>query len=311
MMRKKYSIIFKIAILAILLAAVAFLFKDSSDTQRPTPYDVAMPTPKKFAELKKWIAADADFVAVVDFHRLAKTPLSRFLEERLLSRGDKTIVDAVFGPNNAIGMAALAVNFGKDQGPLSAIVTIQAELKEPDFIDKIRQELANENVKLSSELVEGVFVYWEEESEDPFAMALPGPHHLLIGSKSAIVSLLERPPEGSGHLPLPEPDSPFFGALRTSERMKRLFPRQIASVQFAQFASDDAMQLHIGVECADEDQANDLRMFLSGMKALYALQGDGNEVLQNAIDTVVIRGEGNVVQIDAPLEQLPSLFSKQ
>lgn len=311
MKRKKLAV--KIAVLAAILVAVAILLRLSGDTLRFIAYNPALSTAKKFEMLKNWLPENADLIAISDTHRLAAMPsLKNFLEEGLFKGSDTAIrtIRSLLGPQATIGMIAMSAILADTAAPISFFVIVQGDFREVGFVDAIKQELAKENIQLVSQEVGGTSIYSQEGSEAPFAFAIPDRNHLIVGTKIAMQQLFEKPPAKERVFPFVTIDSPFFGFLKATDRIKKVLPPQFASLELANFWADDQRWLHISIECSDIEQAQNLRMFLSGMKALYMLQGESNKALTDALGSIVIGSEGNVVRVDAPLEQVPAMFSK-
>lgn len=303
----------KITLLAAVLAAVAILIRISGDTFRIAPYDPSLATPKKLAMLKNWLPDGADFIAISDIHRLATMPaLKGFLEEGLFKGDDTAIktIHSLLDSQTKIGMIAMSAVIGDAGLPISFFVIVQGDFREINFVEVIKQELEKESVPLVSQVTGGVSVYSQEGSETPFAFAIPDRNHLIVGTKIAMQQLFEKPPAKDKTFSFVTTDSPFFGYLKSSDRIKNVMPPQFASLELANFWADEQRRLHISIECSDVEQAQNLRMFLSGMKALYMLQGESNQSLIAALGSISISGEQNKVLVDAPLEQLPNMLSK-
>jgi hypothetical protein len=307
-MKTKFIFLLKILIMIAVLCGVAFLIQDSSDTQRSLPYDPRASTTKKFGLLQKWIPSNVDIVIVADLYRLKAIAPVDSLFQYVIEKGvSKTMLSSALGSINSIGMIVFCATL--DEGNPSVIVIVQSDFQEPEFLETIRTELEKEKTTLLSEIVNRVPLYWQEGSDLSVAISFPDPRHLLIGTKDFLIKLLHRTIDDNQRLSLPEPDAPLFGTIRSSNRIKKILPQQIASVEQAQFSSDDSGKLHIVVTCTDNKQAENLKMFLAGMKALYALQQEGNTPFLTALDAMAIGGEDRFVRIDTPIKQLPALFS--
>lgn len=301
------NIAIKMAILVAILGMVAILLRTSSDTQRDEIYNAAMPTAQKYAMLKKWLSPDSDLIVVADTHRLAAIPaLKDFIEEGLFKGSDTAIkaIRSLIGPETRIGMLSLNANV-KEAAPTMYVI-VQGDFREKEFADKVKEDLARENISLVSTEVGSYRLYSQGAETSTFAFAIPVRDHLIVGMKAQMETLLQQ--KETFEPPFPTTDSPFFGFLRSSERIKRVLPPQFASLELAKFSADDQQWLHITVECTDQVQADNLKMFLSGMKALYMLQTGSNKLVYDSLASVIIGGDGNTVRIDTPLAGLPSMF---
>jgi hypothetical protein len=298
----------KIIILVAILGIVAILLRTSSDTQRDEVYNAAMPTAQKYAMLKKWLAPDSDLVIVADTYRLAAIPaLKSFLEEGLFMGSDTAIkaIRSLIGPETRIGMLSLNANV-KEAAPTMYVI-VQGDFREGEFVGKVKEDLSRENMDLVSKDVGPYHLYSQGGETSTFAFAIPGRNHLLVGMKTQLEALLQQ--KETVEPPFPTTDSPFFGFLRSSERIKRVLPPQFSSLELAKFSADEQQWLHVTVECTDQVQADNLKMFLSGMKALYMLQNESNRSIYDSLGSAIIGGDGNTVRIDTPLAGLPSMLS--
>lgn len=310
-MKIKKSLVITIAIVVAVLAAAAVLFKTKGDIFRFARYDPAMETSRKLAMIEGWLPENADFTVVADVHRLAAMPeLKGFLEEGLF-KGDDTAIKTIrslLGPQAKIGMIAMSAILGDTGIPISFFVIVQGDFKEINFVESIKKELASESVTLVSKPVGAVSLYSQEGDQALFAFSVPDRNHLIVGTKDSMEQLLLQKPVKEKALPFVSIDSPFFGYLKSSERIKKILPPQFQSLALAKFWADDQRLLHLSIECADTEQAGGLKMFLLGMKALYMLQGEANKPLVDALGTVLIGGEENVVRVDVPLQNIPAIF---
>ena len=307
-MKTKILFFLKLFILIAVFCTAALLIRDSNDTQRALPYDPSTSTAKKFSLLQKWIPGNADIVIVADLYRLKTiAPLDRLFEYALKNGGGQTMLSPALESINTIGMIVLCATL--DEGGPSVIVLVQSDFREPEFLEIVRKELEKEKTTLLSGVVAGIPFYWQDGEDLSVAIAFPDPRHLLIGTNDFLAKLLSHTIDYEQRLSLPETDTPLFGVVRSSTRIKKILPPQIASVELVQFSSDDAGKLHIVATCTDNKQADNLRLFLAGMKALYALQQEGNMPFVTALNAMAIRGENRFVLIDVPMEQLPVLFS--
>jgi hypothetical protein len=309
----KKTVWLKITLLVAALAVVAILLRLSSDTLHLLRYDPSLSTPQKFAMLNKWLPENVDLIAISDTHRLAAIPqLKNFLEDGLF-KGDDTAIKTIrslLGPQTKIGMIAMSAVLGDTGMPISFFVIVQGDFREVNFVDVIKQELEKENVSLASQAIGGVAIYSQGGSEAPFAFAIPDRNHLIVGTKISMQQLFEKPSSKDRTFPFVTVDSPFFGFLKSSDRIKKVLPPQFVPLELANFWADDQRWLHISIDCSDIEQAQNLRMFLSGMKALYMLQGESNQAMLEALGTVLIGGDQNKVLVDAPLEGLPAIFAE-
>ena len=305
-MKTKKTLI-KIIILVAILGIVAILLKTSSDTQREEVYRASIPTAQKYAMLKRWLAPDSDLIVIADTYRLATIPtLKGFLEEGLLKGSDTAVkaIRSLLGPETTIGMISLNATI-KESAP-SIYVIVQGDFREKVFVDKVKEDLARENLNLASGDVGPYHLYFQAGEASPFAFVIPDRNHLIVGLKSQMEALLQQ--KESFEPPFPTTDSPFFGFLRSSDRIRRILPPQFSSLELAKFFADESQWLHVTVECTDQVQADNLKMFLSGMKALYMLQSESNKLAYDSLGSIIIGGDGNVARIDMPLAGLPVLF---
>jgi hypothetical protein len=250
------------------------------------------------------------FITVADISRLASTPvLKGFFEQSLFKGEDSTVrtIGSLLTAEDAVSMLALGVNFGAESEPPLLYVILQGDFGRLSFLKSIKRELKKQNMTLSSALVEDMAIYWQEDSADPFAFALPDSQHLIVSTKSSLVKLLEQA-ELKKEFPFSTVDSPLFGILKPSERIIKVLPPQVASLKLATFSTDDQGQVHIVAELLDVEQARNLEAFLLGMKALYLLQMDKQKVSQEILETVNIGSVDNFVLVDAPLEELLGLI---
>ena len=310
-MKINKSIVLKITVIVALLAAVAVLLRLSSDTLRLAPYNPATATPKKYEMLKRWLPTGADFIAISDTYRLASIPeLKNFLEEGLFKGSDTAIkaINSLLNSQTKIGMIAMCATLGDTGVPVSFFVIVQGDFREGKFVEYIKGELAKENLLLSSQESGKIAIYSQEGAEALFAFAIPDRNHLIVGTKAEMTAFFEKPSVAEKLFPFFTTDSPFFGFLKASDRIRKVLPPQFSSLELAKFWADDNKWLHALIDCSDIEQAQNFRMFLSGMKALYMLQSESNKMSVDALAGIAIGGEGATVQIDAPLEQLPNIF---
>lgn len=299
----------KIAVLVGVLAAAAFLIHDSTHTQRGGTYDVSWTTAQKYSMLKEWLPWGADFIAVADVNRLSSIPkLNDFLEKHLFSGNEAGL--NMIGPllaSNKIGMMAVGLNLNTVGIDPFFVVVVQGDFKSLDLIDSIKEELTKEKVSLVSKKVRGTKIYWQKDSKDPFAFAMPNNHHMLVGTTESLEHIIKSPKSQES---LESTNSPLFGILIFSGRIRKILPSQIAHPESARFAADDNGRLRIYIACPDALEANNLKLFFAGMKALYMLQGEEKEDLMKALEQVSIEVEGSGIHVDMPLNQLPVIFSK-
>ena len=310
-MKIKKSAVIIIAAVVVVVAAAAVLLRTTGYIPGFGAYDPAAPTVKKLAKLEGYLPENADLVIVADIYRLSAMPLLKsFLEEGLFKGEDTAIktIRSLLGPETKIGMIAMSAVLGDPASPISFLVIVQGDFRETSFVETVKKELALENVSLVSRTVGGVSLYSQEGENAPFAFAVPNRNHLVVGTKESMEQLFLQKPAKTTTFTFQSPESPFFGYLKSSERIRKVLPPQFASLAMANFWADELKVLHVSVECADADQAGSLKMFLLGMKALYMLQGESNKALVDALGSIAVGGEENLVRIDVPLEQLPSIF---
>lgn len=303
------STLLKIIILVGVLAVAAFLIHDSTHTQRAGAYDVSWTTAQKYSLLKEWLPEGVDFTAAADITRLSSIPkLDDFLEKHIFKGNEAGI--RMISPllaSNKIGMIAVSLNLSSSSAAPFFVVVVQGDFSKLDLVDFIKEELTKEKASLVSKKFRGIKIYWQKGSKEPFAFAMPNKNHLLVGTHNSLEHVIKSP---KSKVPLQSIDSPLFGMLRFSGRIRKVLPAQIAHPELARFAADDHGLLRTYVECPDVSEANNLKLFLAGMKALYMLQGEENEGLLSALEKISIDVEGSGVHINIPLNQLPEIFPK-
>jgi hypothetical protein len=310
-MKIKKSVVIIVAALVVVVAAAVVLLHTAGYIPGFGAYDPAAPTAKKLAKIESYLPENADLVIVADIYRLSTMPtLKSFLEEGLFKGEDTAIktIRSLLGPETKIGMIAMSAVLGDSSSPISFLVVVQGDFRETHFVEEIKKELAAENAALASQTVGGVSLYSQEGENSPFAFAVPDRNHLVVGTKESMEHVFLQKPANGKTFPFESTESPFFGYLKSCERIRKILPPQFASLAMANFWADERKVLHISVECADAEQAGSLKMFLLGMKALYMLQGESNKALVDALGNIAIGGDENVVRIDAPLEDLPAIF---
>jgi hypothetical protein len=311
-MKLTKSLIFKILLLAAVIIAAAFLIRDSSHMYSGRTYDVEMSTIEKYSMLKKWLDNSADFTAVADINRLKTKPaLLKFFEDNLLAAegGDIAAINSLFRPGTPIGMLSINLNLeGAGSLPFFSII-VQGDFKKMDLLKSITDDMSGQGASLVSKKINGVKVYWQEKSDAPFAFALPDNNHLVAGTMSSLEHIFEKP-GAQPDFPFQNKDSALFGMLRASPRIRRALPPHFASLEYAVFSADDQDVLHISIECQDPNQASDLELFLSGMKAIYMIQAEENSRPLSALESIAIGKDGGLVRVDIPIDQIPEILSK-
>lgn len=301
----KKSTLLKYTLLAAVFVVIAFL---SYRFREHFIYSNTFPTANKFAMLKNWISDDSDLIVIADIYRLTSIPAAAIFLRGDIFGVENAVVKAagpLFSSGNVIGMMAMNADFGDETGLPQLVVVIQGDFTKRNFLGLIKEELDKENISLSSEKSGETTIYWQGEGEEPFAFAMPDKYHLIVGTKGSVKSLIDENLAGrTKEFPFLKVNSPFFGALRSSDRIKRFLPPQVASLEVAKFATDDKGIIRVSMELPDDNQAENLKVFLQGMKALYLLQKEGENITEDIIDSINIGGEGDMVNLALPLENL-------
>lgn len=306
------SLIFKILLLAGIIIAAAFMLRDSSHIYKGGAYDVEMPTSRKYNMLKEWLVDGADFTAIADIARLKTAPaLLSFFENNLLTGKDKdvTVIKSILGSKTPVGMLAINLNLeGPGSWPFFLIIA-QGDFEKMNLLKSIKQEMSEQRASLASKKIRGIKVYWQGKSNEPFAFALPDNNHLVVGTLSSLEHVFQKPNVEPDY-PFENADSPLFGMLRASSRIRKVLPPHFASLEYAVFSTDDNGIMHISIQCEDPAQATDLGLFLSGMKAIYMLQAEENSKLLAAFESISIANEEGSIKITVPIGQIPEILSK-
>ncbi|PIU56473.1 MAG: hypothetical protein COS89_05955 [Deltaproteobacteria bacterium CG07_land_8_20_14_0_80_38_7] len=312
MNKSRKNILLKGSILLGVLVVFAFLLYQSSDTQRVKALNLNSPTSNKFEMVKKWIPDNTDFLVVSDIVRLKNIPsLMNFFEQSLFKGTDTTIeaISELLGKKSILSMLVMSANFKEDGSSFLFNVIAQGDFHKNNFISYIKDELSKKKISLLSEDIVGVKVYYQkdETNDDPFAFALPDGIHLIVGTKKSLNELLNT---GRGTLPVTSANFAFFGYLRSSPVINKILPPQIAMFEMANFYSDDNAIIHFTVMLPDSVQANNLQVFLQGMKALYILQAEGNKALIESMDSILVTVNDRQAFVDAPFELLLKITAR-
>ncbi len=312
MNKSRKNILLKGSILLGVLVVFVFLLYQSSDTQRVKALNLNSPTSNKFEMVKKWIPDNTDFLVVSDIVRLKNIPsLMNFFEQSLFKGTDTTIeaISELLGKKSILSMLVMSANFKEDGSSFLFNVIAQGDFHKNNFISYIKDELSKKKISLLSEDIVGVKVYYQkdETNDDPFAFALPDGIHLIVGTKKSLNELLNT---GRGTLPVTSANFAFFGYLRSSPVINKILPPQIAMFEMANFYSDDNAIIHFTVMLPDSVQANNLQVFLQGMKALYILQAEGNKALIESMDSILVTVNDRQAFVDAPFELLLKITAR-
>lgn len=297
-MKRRTETIVKIAVLALILAGVAVLIRGASDKFRWPAYDAGAPTAEKFARLSRWIPRDSEFYIAADIPRL-------FEDERLRSKLSEwssgaggvasELADGLVFRSDAVGMLMLVGNLGRGAGDPHVAVLAQGTFDRDEIISKVRTILAEGHAGLVSENIGGRALFAEGDVRDPFGFIILDGNHIAVGERDSLVALFR---EGvPSRRPAKAPDALVFGRASLGPRLQALFPRGISVPSSIDFASDEALTINARIPCGGEKKAQDLSMFLEGIRSLLLLQEEHNVALTRLLGAIVIEGKDSLAGI--------------
>lgn len=309
-MKRVLKIVLKVTIIVAIIVILAFLIQDSSHVLRGPSYDASAPTSKKFSMIKRWIPTGSELVAVVDPQRLFSEPGSRAKLMRRLDRSGSLwgldlglIRNLVAQPGN---LGLIAVSLKLEDRPIGLAV-VQGNLNKADIVNGVKSIMKDEGEELVLEQLDKISLYSESISEDAFAFAFPDRHHMIIGPKQNVRSLLlqdvsDTQPEVD--LASPQTDTPLFGRILITHRVERFLPPQLGGINRARFSSTGGFVVDVEIPCASVRQAEDLTIFTEGWRLSYLLTGNGESKLESLLKGIRITQNANMVMVSLPLGEL-------
>lgn len=316
MISRVAKILLKMFVMAAVLFPLALLLKDSGHQMKGGGYDPAAPTAAKFRRIEKWLPRDAELIIVVDMSRLAGRPdiaariAALVLRANVIDGFDGGIVGPVLANPQGIGMAAGALCLGGASDAPYAMAVIQGALDRSAMVGRVQTQLAAENARLVTEEAEGTRIYFETPSDAPFAFAFPDAHHLIAGPKEAVVRLLmsEKTPSAGdlrAHWPAPRDDGMLFGRLAFTDRLRSVLPPQIANLDEVLIYADDELNINLVIPCDAARQAQDITLFVEGMRTLYLLDGRAQSIVASIMRGMRITNQDNAVVVHIPTGAIP------
>lgn len=297
-MRKnpRVHIAVKIAVAAVLVAALAVvLYKAGGKFLHPA-YDASVPTQAKFAKMLKLLPQGAEFDLSMDVTRALANPqikdgVSRIIKEK--GGAIAELVAALVGRQDAVGMMTLAGNFGgKGMPPVFAVIA-QGGFDERSLIPAIRIALATGRAGLASEKLGKYTLYTESDARDPFGFIVLDREHIAVGNKMSLAALFGKEREKAPAISR-TPNSIIFGHLTFGPRLSALMP-QAVPVTGIDFESPDGKLLTAKIPSPTPAEANNLKMFLEGVRSILMLQEEGNTALTSILSGISVQSEGSEV----------------
>ena len=291
----KYAVAI-IAALA-LIAAVTVLLRFAGKGFLQRPYDASQPTAQKFAKIARWIPPNAEFDVSVD---VQKALADAALRDRLASlvKGQDGVasdfVSALLERQSVVGMLMLVGTLGDTGAEPAVAVVAQGGFDEKSFIPAIRAALAAGRSGIAAEELGGRKLYAESDARDPFGFVVLDREHIAVGSRASLVALFAGPPSVAPKT-LDVVDAVVFGRFTFGPRLIGLLPQGFAPVTKIEFASTDGKSVSAKIDGGSVEKAQDVRMFLEGIRALLLLQEEGNPALEGILKGVAIdNSEGSV-----------------
>lgn len=307
---KNRRIVVRVVLVCILLAAVAFFIRDSSDKFLKSSYDPSSATAKKFSEMKRWISPQAEFYFVIDVWKLLERP-GLFAALVQLASGEDSVasefIQSLVKGGSPVGMLMAVGTMGHgEEKPVIAMV-VQGQFDDVAIVSSVQSMLGGRAVKEfhATEIPQAIFCD-DDGSADPFGFAFLDDKNMAVGTRSGIIQLFKDiPPAGGGDLG--NIDSVFFGSLRVGPRIAELIPENISKPKEILFSSPDGKAIDATLPFAEQREAMDARMFLEGIKSLSMMQNEGKRALINFLESISIRSEGTNVYVSGDLFSILSI----
>lgn len=305
----KVHIAVKIAVAVVLIAILAaVLYRASGRFLRPA-YDAKAPTPAKFAKISKWLPGTTEFDLSMDVTRAMANPqIKDGISKIVKAKGGliAELVTAIISKQDAVGMLTLAGNFGeKGATPVFAIIA-QGSFDERALIPAIRIALAAGHAGLASEKLENYTLYVESDARDPFGFIVLDREHIAIGNKASLVALFSKETAKTAAVSK-RPDSIIFGHLKFGPRLSALMPQGVP-ISSIDFESTDGKSLTAKIPSPTPAEAQNLKMFLEGVRSLLMLQEEGNASLTSILSGISAQNEGSDVIISCNTLPLLNLW---
>lgn len=307
---KNRRIVVRVVLVCILLAAVAFFVRDSSDKFMKQSYDPSSATAKKFSEMKRWISPQAEFYFVVDVWKLLERP-GLFAALVGLTSGEDSVasefIQSLVKGGSPVGMLMAVGTMGHgEEKPVIAMV-VQGQFDDQAIVLSVQSMQGGRAVKefRAAEIPQTIFCD-DDGSADPFGFAFLDDKNMAVGTRSGIIQLFKDIPPSAAP-DVGAADGVFFGTLRIGQRLSEIIPANISKPGEIRFSSPDGKAIDATLPFAEQREAMDARMFLEGIKSLSMMQNEGKRALINFLESISIRSEGTNVYVSGNLFSILSI----
>lgn len=310
-MKKKRLSLWKVSLVIVALAVIAFLIRTGTDRFFAPFYDAAIPTDSKYSKMAKWIPASAEFEASADVKKIIQNPkfaegLKKFLGDRGGVVGE--FARALLAKQDTVGLITLVGAVGDKGAEPSVALIAQGGFDKESFIPTVRKILSSGHAGLVAEKAGDRTIYLESDVRDPFGFVVLDNNHIAVGNRETLVGFFGSDSKFGGHVPFqryvpPEfPEFPFiFGKLVLNQRLTEALPKQIPPITSVEFESADGNKIVATIPCLTAGTAKALRMFLEGIKSLLTIQEAGNEALTRILKITSITEDQSDVRITLDL----------
>lgn len=295
----------RLAIVGVLFLAIVLFLRDSSDTLDQHAYDPALPLEKKLQLAAHWVPEDVLGVAFIDVAtRDGEKAFEQFLATLDIFETAPRLSLSLLAPYR-IGLVGILVAWGEEsiEGPL---IMIQGDVARQGLLQGLSNFFAGEQIRLREEVLQGHSAYVEEAAGEPFAIVLSDEHHLFLGPTGFLNRLLSReyqPAASELH-----PQAALFGLLRLPEERADLLPVELRALREAHFSSSDGDQFHVEIPCHSLEELENAELYLSGMKALLALEHEGDREIKDGLESLKLSQQEKSLIVDVHLSRLLTAF---
>ena len=294
-MKRQIGFIIKILVFAALLIAIAFLIKDSSDQFKGKGYSASAPTGVKFQTMKQWLPEDAEFLFVIDPHRLfvdesQRARIANWIEKGKSFAGMRARFFARIITNpGAIGLVATAFELTAGAKSAEGVLVVQGKLDVPKMLNDIQEQVANAGVTLFEGACGGIPLYVESSAPDAFALTFPDKNHILVGNREVLERIINCDAKTHGVAQQDitwypkEENRPVFGRFLITSKLRRFMPGGLQGLKSLRMAMGSDLVLHAEVPCASTALAERAQTFFQGMRVSLLLASADRPALSSIL----------------------------
>jgi len=311
-MRRRLRQTFDIVLLVAFLFMVGLILRDASDTFRKPAYDAAAPTAEKFAKLARWIPANADFDVTVDVPRALALPWLRDRLSSAIAGGGGIAADLVgslLEHQGTVGLLTIAGTVGEKGAAPKLVILAQGAFDGEALQSAVRTAMAAGRAGLVATSLGWTTLFTESDAHEPFGYLLLDPHHLAVGTQDALTAFYAAPPAAPATRSDLQANAVIFGRATIVPRLAALVPPAIEAPARIEIAGSEDGRISALLQTRGEKQAQDLQMFLEGMRSLLLLEQEQYLALVSLLRGIAIDRSADRVLLSSPLAPLLDLWS--